>query len=183
MLGSSVSAALSLGTKAHTSQPGGLTADGIRKQLEASLNALGVDRLEEFYLHQPDPDSDLLESLRCTDALVREGIVRRVGMSNYHASEVARAFMLCDEHGLTKPSVYQGLFNPLNRLVEDDLLPTLREHQSATVLKLAADELCGCGTAGSNAAILSRLGHQAHYVCALQASDRGSCTGRGTECV
>ena len=38
-----------------------------------------------------------------------------------------RAFDICDEYGLAYPSVYQGLYNPLNRLVEDELLPFLRE--------------------------------------------------------
>ena len=80
---------------------GGPQLRGIKKQLEASLTALGVDKLEEFYLHQPDPDADLLESLKCVDGRVREGIVNVIGLSNYHASEVARAFSLCAEHGLT----------------------------------------------------------------------------------
>merc|ERR1719464_1372356 len=48
-----------LGTKAHPSQPGGLSAKGMRAQLEASLAALKVDRVDVFYLHQPDPDCDL----------------------------------------------------------------------------------------------------------------------------
>ena len=55
--------------------------------------------VDEFYLHQPDPATPLAESLATTDALVREGKITRVGMSNYHADEVARAFALCAEHG------------------------------------------------------------------------------------
>ena len=54
-------------------------------------------------------------------------------MSNYHASEVARAMALCDAHTLAKPTVYQGLYNPLNRKVEEELLPVLRQYGCAFI--------------------------------------------------
>ena len=153
-VGGGISASCLLGTKAHPSQPGGLSTDGIKKQLEASLTALGVDKLEEFYLHQPDPDADLLESLKCVDGLVREGIVNVIGLSNYHASEVARAFSLCAEHGLTKPTVCQGLYNPLNRLAEDELIPTLHANGASFIAynPLAAGLLSGRHQAGGEVA-------------------------------
>lgn len=94
-----------LGTKAHPSQPGGLSPAGIRAQLSASLAELGRESVHEFYLHQPDPASPLLESLRTLSALVDEGRIEKIGLSNYHAAEVERAFELCGEHGLHKPSV------------------------------------------------------------------------------
>ena len=110
----------------------------------------GVESLEEYYLHQPDTENSLLEALRTTHELVAEGKVRVLGMSNYHASEVERAFALCEEHGLTKPKVYQGLYNPLNRMVEDELLPLLRKHGCAFVAynPLAAGLLSGRHTEG-----------------------------------
>lgn len=145
-----------LGTKAHPSQKGGLSAEGILRQFDRSVNgALGgflpdggaIDRplLEEYYLHQPDPDHDLLESLRCLHELVEQGRIRHIGMSNYHSSEMERAFELCDRHDLTPPSVYQGLYNPLNRAVETDLLPLLRSRNCRFVAynPLAAGLLAG----------------------------------------
>ena len=54
-------------------------------------------------------------------------------MSHYHASEVERAFQLCDEHSLTKPSIYQGLYNPFNRLVEKELVPLLHENHCSFI--------------------------------------------------
>jgi len=120
---------LRIGTKAHPSQPGGLGAAGVRAQYDASVAALGgTSVMEEFYLHQPDTEHSLRESLIAADALVRQGLVRRVGMSNYHASEVERAFALCRSLGLTPPSVYQGLYNPLNRMIEQELLPLLHRN-------------------------------------------------------
>ena len=120
---------LLVGTKAAPSvKPGGLSPDGIIGQFDTSMDALGMTSCDEYYLHQPDTEHSLLESLKSADSLVKEGKISKIGMSNYHAVEVARAFQLCDEHGLTRPTVYQGLYNPLNRLVEDDLLPLLKEN-------------------------------------------------------
>ena len=134
-----------LGTKAHPSQPNGLSVDGIKEQLATSKKACQVDQFEEYYLHQPDTEHSLLESLTYLDKLVKEGTIHRVGMSNYHASEMKRAFELCREHGLTPPTVYQGLYNPLNRIVEQELLPLLKEHNCSFVAynPLAAGLLTG----------------------------------------
>ena len=128
-----------VGTKAAPSvQPYGLSPEGMREQFATSMTALGgsssfPNGCAEYYLHQPDPDHPLLESLRCADALHKEQKIHTIGMSNYHVSEVARAFQLCREHDLTPPTVYQGLYNPLNRLVEEDLLPLLKAHDCAFV--------------------------------------------------
>ena len=141
-------------TKAHPSQPGGLTAAGLEAQLSASLAAFGVERVDEFYLHQPDTECDLAESLAACDAFVKRGLVGRLGMSNYHASEVARALELCAANGWTPPTVYQGLYNPLNRAVEDELLPLLKSNNIDFVAynTLAAGLLTGKHTAAAAAA-------------------------------
>ena len=122
-----------LGSKAHPSQPGGLSEAGLRYQLNLTRSALHYtspsQKLSEYFLHSPDTASPLLESLHTMHAFIEEGHIRAWGMSNYHADEVRRAIELCAEHGLTPPSVYQGLYNPLNRAVEDDLLPLLKEHK------------------------------------------------------
>jgi len=117
-----------LGTKAHPSQPGGLSSKGLRAQLEASLEALQVERVNVLYLHQPDPENNLVESLECVHGLVMEGKIGQLGLSNYSALETERCCKLCEERGWTRPSFYQGLYNPLNRLVEEELLPVLRRH-------------------------------------------------------
>lgn len=134
-----------VGTKAHPSVKPGLSTEGIEKQLSTSLESMGMDSVEEYYLHQPDTEHTLLESLKCAHALVEQGKVKAIGMSNYHASEMARAFALCKEHNLTRPTVYQGLYNPLNRLVESELLPILKENGCSFVAynPLAAGLLTG----------------------------------------
>ena len=65
--------------------------------------------------------------------------VKAIGLSNYHASEVARAFDLCKEHSLTPPTVYQGLYNPLNRMVEEEVrCPTDGTERDAASHDIAA---------------------------------------------
>jgi aflatoxin B1 aldehyde reductase len=140
--------AIRLGTKAHPSQPGGLSPEGIEQQYLASRKAMDLPDdycFHEYYLHQPDPDHDLLASLRTLHGMVQSGKIQGIGMSNYHASEVQRAFELCKEHELSAPVVYQGLYNPLNRAVEDELLPVLRANNCAFVAynPLAAGLLTG----------------------------------------
>lgn len=134
-----------LGTKAAPSQAGGLSPAGIQAQLDASTKALNVQTLGEYYLHQPDTENSLLESLKKAHELVQLGKIQTIGLSNYHAEEVKRCFELCEKHGLTKPTVYQGLYNPLNRAVEESLMPTLRQHGCSFIAynPLAAGLLTG----------------------------------------
>ena len=134
-----------LGTKAHPSQDGGVGTAGLEAQLSASKTAMGHRHFAEYYLHQPDPEHALLESLEAATALRDAGAFAALGMSNYHASEVARCFDLCEKHGFAKPTVYQGLYNPLNRAVEDELLPLLKANGCAFIAynPLAAGLLTG----------------------------------------
>eukprot|EP00929_Paragymnodinium_shiwhaense_P066071 TRINITY_DN33105_c0_g1_i4.p1 TRINITY_DN33105_c0_g1~~TRINITY_DN33105_c0_g1_i4.p1 ORF type:complete len:317 (-),score=70.45 TRINITY_DN33105_c0_g1_i4:248-1198(-) len=134
-----------LATKVHPSQPGGLSEKGIRGQLQASLANLGVEKADVLYLHQPDPENDLTESLRCIDSLIKEGQVGALGLSNYSAVETERLCELCREHGWAAPSFYQGLYNPLNRRVETTLLPVLRKYGVSFIAfnPLAAGMLTG----------------------------------------
>ena len=123
-----------VGTKAHPSLLGGLSSTGITAQMNASRIAMpNVSTFGEYYLHQPDPEHSLLDSLQCLHDYYKQGLISAIGMSNYHASEMERAFALCKEHHLTPPTVYQGLYNPLNRMVEAELLPLLRKNNCSFV--------------------------------------------------
>ena len=141
---------LCIGTKAHPSQPNGLSPSGIRTQLQNSLDAMQLNSVGEYYLHQPDTEHSLLDSLVTLNELIEEGKITSIGMSNYHVSEVERAFTLCKEHNLPhRPSVYQGLYNPLNRVVEEELFPLLKRNDCAFV---AYNPLAGGLLTGKHAA-------------------------------
>jgi len=136
---------LCIGTKAHPSQELGLSEVGIQQQFDTSTKAMRCHTVDEYYLHQPDTNHSLLHSLQTLDKLVKKGKIKRIGLSNYHVSEVKHAFDLCEQYNLTKPSVYQGLYNPLNRLVEKELMPLLKNYNCSFVAynPLAAGLLTG----------------------------------------
>jgi aflatoxin B1 aldehyde reductase len=124
---------VTLATKVAPSEAGGLSKVGIHRQLNASLSALQVDRVDVLYLHQPDPQTELTESLECIHELVQQGKVGALGLSNYSAIELSRCILLCQAKGWTPPTVLQGLYSPLNRMVEEELMPLCREHGVAFV--------------------------------------------------
>lgn len=108
-----------------------LDAASLRAGLLASLEALGCERVDLWYLHGPDRSIPLEETLAEVDKLHKEGRFLRWGVSNFMAWEVAAICELCAQHGWTPPSVYQGVYNALHRTVEHELLPCLRAYNLA----------------------------------------------------
>jgi len=93
----------------------GLTRDHIRRGVEGSLERLQTDTLDLFYAHEDDPDTPLSETLAAFDELVREGLVRAVGSSNYSTERLTDALDISAAAGLTAFSVHQPHFNLLDR--------------------------------------------------------------------
>lgn len=93
-----------LATKAgmpHPDQAGHapLSAPGLRAALEGSLKRLGTDRVDLFYLHQPDRATPLVETLSTVAEFVAEGKVLALGVSNYAAWQIAELVRVADEVG------------------------------------------------------------------------------------
>jgi len=103
-----------------------LDAKGVRHQLETSLQRLGVDSVQIFYLHAPDHNTPIRETLTTVQAMYEEGKFKELGLSNFAAWEVAEAFTICKENNWVLPTVYQGMYNCLTRQVEKELFPCLR---------------------------------------------------------
>ncbi len=117
--------------KANPSQPGGLCAESVRRQLEVSLQRMNMASLDLFYLHSPDLNVPIRESLQAVAELHREGRFKRFGLSNYAAWQVAEISEICRAEGWIMPSVYQGMYNALTRDVERELFPCLRNYGMA----------------------------------------------------
>ena len=118
-----------LATKAHPSAAAGgpsLRPAEVERQLTGSLERLGCDSVDLFYLHSPDNSTPLELTLEACARLHAEGRFRRLGLSNYAAWQVADAHHLCRRHGWPLPEVYQGMYNAVTRDVEAELLPCLR---------------------------------------------------------
>jgi len=99
----------------------------LRVGLEASLARLGTDYIDLYYLHKPDPDTPVEESLAALDDLVRAGEVLYLGVSNFWAWQIARAVGLQELRGWDRLVVVQPLYNLANRDCEVELLPMCDE--------------------------------------------------------
>jgi aryl-alcohol dehydrogenase-like predicted oxidoreductase len=94
----------------------------LRSGLEASLAALGVDRVDLFQVHWPDPDVDFAETAAALQELVDEGKIRHVGVSNFDVAQI-------DEFARTRPvETVQPPYHLFRRDIEADLLPYAEEH-------------------------------------------------------
>ncbi len=111
--------------------PGPYGNFGSRKYLIASLDQslqrMGLDYVDVFYHHRPDPDTPLEETMGALDQIVRSGKALYVGVSNYPSDRTAKAAAILKEMG-TPFLIHQPRYNMIDRWVEEDkLLDTLEK--------------------------------------------------------
>ena len=116
---------VTLATKAGIPHPDAgdhapLSAAGLRASVEGSLARLGTDRIDLFYLHQPDRAAPLSETLGTVAELVAEGKIGRLGVSNYAAWQIAELNHTADAVGAPRPVAAQQLYNLLARRIEEE---------------------------------------------------------------
>jgi aryl-alcohol dehydrogenase-like predicted oxidoreductase len=95
--------------------------------VEASLKRLGVDCLDICYMHKPDRNTPIEESLAAFDTLVQQGKVMYVGLSNFSSWRFCRAKWKAEVGGYPSPVVTQVPYNLLARGIEQELLPFTTE--------------------------------------------------------
>ncbi|KAJ5715269.1 alcohol dehydrogenase [Penicillium malachiteum] len=101
--------------------------DVYQKGLE-SLKRLGVDNVNIFYLHAPDPEIPLKETLAGINDLYQAGKFETFGLSNFTPEEVSEVVSVAKDNDFILPKVYQGNYNLVSRNIEVDLFPVLREN-------------------------------------------------------
>lgn len=92
--------------------------------LDQSLKRMGLDYVDIFYHHRPDPDTPLEETMAALDLIVRQGKALYVGISNYPADEAERACGILKQLG-TPCLIHQPKYSMFERWVEDGLLDVL----------------------------------------------------------
>lgn len=97
-----------------------LSPAGLRASLEGSLRRLGTERVDLFYLHQPDRATPLRDTLTTVGDLFGEGKIGALGVSNYAAWQIAEINHLADEVGAPRPVVAQQVYNLVARRIEDE---------------------------------------------------------------
>jgi len=94
--------------------------------LDQSLKRLGVDYVDIFYHHRPDPETPLEETMMALDQIVRSGKALYVGVSNYSGEQTTQAIKILKELG-TPLLIHQPKYSMFNRWVESDLSPVLEK--------------------------------------------------------
>jgi aryl-alcohol dehydrogenase-like predicted oxidoreductase len=106
----------------------GLSRSRIRRQLDSSLQRLGIERLPLYLAHDFDPDTPHEETLATFDELVREGKIGAVGASNFTAEQLAEAVEISELEGLIRYEWVQNSFSLLDRVDAETVFPVCHEH-------------------------------------------------------
>lgn len=101
----------------------GLSRRAIVRAIEDTLRRLQTDYLDIYFLHQPDYDTPIEETLEAMDALVRQGKIRYPGTSNYASWQLAHLLDLSRENSSTPAYISQPMYNLLARGIEQEFLP------------------------------------------------------------
>ncbi len=116
----------------YTMWPGPYGDWGSRKylvsSLDQSLQRLGLDYVDIFYHHRPDPETPLEETLGALEQIIRSGKALYAGVSNYPGAATTDACELADRKNWAPITIHQPRYHMLQRDIEPDLLPVARKH-------------------------------------------------------
>lgn len=108
-------------TKVNPRISGKLDAAAAYKQVNESLCRMNLKSVDTVFLHFPDPKTPIESVLSAMAELCDQGKFKNLGLSNFPAWMVADVYHICEKHGWVKPSVFEGVYNPLSRKAESEL--------------------------------------------------------------
>jgi aryl-alcohol dehydrogenase-like predicted oxidoreductase len=131
----------------------------IRQAVEASLRRLRTDRIDLYQYHRPDGETPIEETLGALDELVREGVIRAAGLSNFGADALREAAAAVERDGLTGFVSLQNEYSLLKRAIESDVIPECDRRGVAVLpyFPLASGLLTGKYRRGEDAPAGTRL--------------------------
>ncbi|RXJ02577.1 L-glyceraldehyde 3-phosphate reductase [Anaerobacillus alkaliphilus] len=100
--------------------------------LDQSLNRMGLDYVDIFYHHRPDPDTPLEETMMALDHVVKQGKALYVGISNYGVEETKQAIDILRKLG-TPLLIHQPAYSMFNRWIEEGLTSLLQEEGTGCI--------------------------------------------------
>jgi aryl-alcohol dehydrogenase-like predicted oxidoreductase len=107
---------------------GGGSRVHIVEAVKASLKRLGTDHIDLYQMHGWDPATPIEETIRALEDLIRQGLVRYVGVSNWAAWQVATALGVADTLGASRLQTYQGYHSLAGREIEREVTPMIDGH-------------------------------------------------------
>jgi aryl-alcohol dehydrogenase-like predicted oxidoreductase len=128
----------------------GLSRPRILQACDESLERLGTDYIDIYYLHAPDRETPIEESLSAIAELLRVGKIRAWAVSNYGAWQVLEMLSWCDREGVPRPVMAQQMYNLLVRQLDVEYLAFAQKYRLATAVynPLAGGLLAGRHTPG-----------------------------------
>ena len=99
-----------------------LKAESVRRECLQSLERLGVEAIDLYQIHWPNPDEDIEEGWAEMAKLKEEGLVRHIGVSNFTVAQMLRAQAIAPVETLQPP------YSMLRRAIEAEILPWCQEH-------------------------------------------------------
>jgi len=106
----------------------GLGRKHVYQSLEDSLKRLAMDYVDIYYMHFPDPETPIEESIETMNMLIKEGKIRYYGVSNYPAWKVCSMVEKAKEMGLQGPVVTETVYNAITRGADEEILPFVKEY-------------------------------------------------------
>ncbi|MGZ9583651.1 L-glyceraldehyde 3-phosphate reductase [Paenibacillus marinisediminis] len=100
--------------------------------LDQSLKRMGLDYVDIFYSHRPDPDTPLEETMGALDQIVRQGKALYIGISSYSAEQTADAIRILKDLG-TPLLIHQPSYSMLNRWIENGLQDVLEDNGAGSI--------------------------------------------------
>lgn len=112
----------------------GLSRAAIMRAIDDSLRRLATDYLDIYYLHLPDYETPIEESLRAMDDLVKQGKVRYIASSNYSGWQVVEMLWIAEKQAFGRASITQPMYNLIARGIEQEYLPMCKHFGISTVV-------------------------------------------------
>src|SRR5207248_3005222 len=112
----------------------GLARGRVRDASDESLQRLGVEQIDLYYLHKPDLKTPIDETVGAMHDLLRAGKIANWGVSNYASWQIVEMEGLCDRAGMARPAVSQVIYNVLVRQLDIEYFPFARKHPIHTTV-------------------------------------------------
>lgn len=110
-----------------------LSREALRASVEGSLRRLGVEAIDLFYLHQPDRQTPIRETMETVAELHAEGKIRALGVSNYAAWQALEITHIARELGTVRPVIGQNVYNLVARRIEDEWVEFAQSYDVTTM--------------------------------------------------
>ena len=102
----------------------GLSRKHIVESIEKSLKRIGTDYLDIYFCHRFDHDTEVEETVRAMDDLIRQGKILYWGTSVWDAGQIDTAVAIAEKYNCYRPQVEQPRYNLFDRNIEDGIMPT-----------------------------------------------------------